>query len=189
MSTMEDITNLCRTLSASRRSLATACALAQMEIDAVKDKHMLLISGLSKDMAEVYDALTEAVEANPDLFVKPKTLVLSDIKVGYAKQPGKITIADAVKTIGLIRALMPEHAPVLIKTTERPIKKALNALPAAMLRKLGVTVTDSGEHAVIIPQDSSLEKLVAALLGDPSTSAEASADRSTGSDASEEEAA
>jgi hypothetical protein len=188
MTTMEDITNLCRTLSAARNALAQDVALAQAEIDAVKAAHLPGITARAKDVSEVFDALYEAVEANPGLFAKPKSLTLFGIKVGFAKGRGKIAWKDSDQVIALIKKHLPEQADLLIATREAPVKSALNGLPVADLRRIGVTVTEAGDRAIVIPQDGDLDRMVAAILGDPSTSAEASADRST-SDASEEEAA
>lgn len=182
--TMEDITNLCRTLSAARNALAQDVAIAQAEIDAVKAAHQPGLTARANDVAEVFDALYEAVEANPGLFAKPKAQTLFGIKVGFAKGRGKITWKDSDQVIALIKRHLPEQADLLIATREAPVKSALNGLPAADLRRIGVMVEEAGDRAIVIPQDGDLDKMVQAILGDP----EASADRST-SDASEEEAA
>ena len=55
---------------------------------------------------------------------------------------------------------------LLIKTTEKPIKDGLSALPADKLKKLGVKVTDDTNKIVIKPVDSEVDKIVDALLGD-----------------------
>jgi hypothetical protein len=178
MPSFETISDLARTLSAARRDLAQAVATAQAEIDAVKSAHIPTIQQLTTDVANVADMLYAAVEASPGLFTKPKTQVLFGIKVGFAKQPGKISWADVNQVVKLIKKHLPDQADVLIKTTEKPVKAALNGLPGTDLKRIGVTVTDAGDRAIVTPVDTDLDKLVAALLGDPATG-----------DASEEEAA
>ena len=47
-----------------------------------------------------------------------------------------------------------------------PDKGALEDLPAARLKKLGVTVEDAGDEAIVKPVDGEIEKFVDALLDD-----------------------
>lgn len=169
MPTLEDIANLCRTLAAARDQLGREVAAAQAEIDKIKADHMAVITARSRDVADVYDALHDAVETSPGLFAKPKSQILYGIKVGYTKGRGKITWKDSDQVIALIRKHLPEQAELLITTKEAPVKSALNGLSAADLRRIGVTVVEAGDQVVIAPQDSDLDKLVAAILGDPAT--------------------
>lgn len=169
MATMEHITDLCRTLAAARRDLAQAVATAQAEIDAVKAGHIADINALTTSVAAIADELLVAVEESPEQFARPKSRVLFDIKVGWGKQPGKVTIADPDLTVARIRKHFPELFKTLVKVTEKPVKKALGALTGTDLKRLGVAVTDAGERAFVMPTDGDLDKLVAGLLGDPAT--------------------
>ena len=51
-----------------------------------------------------------------------------------------------------------------IRVFEVPNKEALAELSAADLKKIGVTLTDTGYVAVIKPVDGEVDKIVAALL-------------------------
>jgi hypothetical protein len=66
----------------------------------------------------------------------------------------------------------PKEQSLYIKTSEKPIKKTLQDLPAGSLKKLGITVTDSGEIAVIIPTDNEIDKLVDAILNNSTATTE-----------------
>lgn len=169
MPSFETITDLARTLAAARRALAQKVAAAQAEIDAVRATHIPEIQVLTNDVANVYDMLFAAIEASPELFAKPKSQVLYGIKVGFAKQPGKIEWADVSQVLKLIKKHLPEQADLLIKTTEKPVKTALNGLSVAELKRIGVTVIEAGNRPIVIPVDGDLEKLVHAILGDPSS--------------------
>lgn len=167
MPSFETISDLARTFAAARRDLTQAVATAQAEIDAVRAAHIPEIQALTTDMANVYDMLLAAVESSPSLFTKPKSQTLFGVKVGFAKQPGKISWADVTQVLKLIKKHLPKQAELLIKTTEKPVKNALNGLSAADLKRIGVTVTKAGDRPFVTPVDGDLEKLVQALLGDP----------------------
>lgn len=169
MATLELITDLCRTLAAARRDLDQAVATAQAEIDAVKAGHVKDIAALTSTVAAVADELYAAVAASPDLFKRPKSRTFFDVKVGWGKQPGKVTIANPEGTVALIRKHLPEQFKVLVKTTETPVKKAIAALPGTDIKRIGAVVTDSIDRAFVTPADGDLDKMVAALLGDPAT--------------------
>lgn len=94
----------------------------------------------------------------------PRTRTFHGIKVGYAKQKGAIDFDAEAKVIERIRKMFPEQADVLIKTEESVLKTPLNNLPAADLRKLGVTVENDHDEIVLKPVSGDIEKTVAALL-------------------------
>ncbi len=169
MPSFETITDLARTFAAARRALSQKVEAAQAEIDTVRAAHIPEIQALTNDVANVSDMLLAAVEASPELFTKPKSQTLFGVKVGFAKQPGKISWDDAAQVLKLIKKHLPDQAELLIKTTEKPVKSALNGLPATQLKRIGVTVTEAGDRAFVTPVDGDLEKLVHALLGDPAT--------------------
>ncbi|MDF1486722.1 hypothetical protein PY257_16355, partial [Ramlibacter sp. H39-3-26] len=50
------------------------------------------------------------------------------------------------------------------KTTQRPVKDALAQLPAADLKKLGISITDAEDEVIVRAVDSEVDKLVDALL-------------------------
>lgn len=68
--------------------------------------------------------------------------------------------------IAKIKQLFSDQTDALIKTTEKPVRAALAALPADSLKKLGITVADTGDEPVIKSAIGDVEKLIAALVGD-----------------------
>ena len=86
------------------------------------------------------------------------------VKVGFEKGKGRIEWDDDDTVVRLIEKHFPEQADILIKTKKKPAKKALAQLSVAELKKLGVTVEETGDQVVIKSTDSEIDKLVTALL-------------------------
>lgn len=125
------------------------------------------LPGIRSAVASVAEAdaqLMAQLQAAPELFVSPRSMVLHGMKVGFKKGTGKIEIADEAAVVRLVRKHFPEQFDVLVKTTEKPVKKALGALTVAELKKLGVQVEDTGDVVFVADATSSVDKLVAALL-------------------------
>ena len=109
-------------------------------------------------------ALYSAIADSPGLFEKPRTLVFSGVKVGFQKGKGGIEFDDADKVVALIRKQFGDEAIAYLRVSTAPDKKMLAELPVAELKKLGCTVTETGDVVVIKPTDGEIEKTVAALL-------------------------
>jgi len=129
------------------------------------------------ETAAAEDALRNAIEAEPQLFEKPRTRVLHGVKVGYQKGKGKVEIDDEPKTIRYIREKLPtDQAELMIRVTERVERRAVMDLTAADLKRLGIRIVESGDQVVIKPVDSQVDRLIKALLADlPNDNGEAAA--------------
>jgi hypothetical protein len=69
--------------------------------------------------------------------------------------------------VTLIEKSFPKaQADLLIKTTKKPIKKALEDLDVGALKRIGCRVVETGDEIVIKPADSEVDKIVTALLAD-----------------------
>ena len=116
--------------------------------------------------AEHHDALKALIEEAPELFQKPKTVILHGLRLGYMKGKGGIAWDDADHVVSLIIERLPDQAEALIRWTGKPLKEAINQLDVATLKKIGCRVVDTGEQVFIKPVDSAVDKLVDALLKD-----------------------
>lgn len=133
----------------------------------VRAAQMRALAGIKEAAAELKEAHAEleaALEANKAEFEKPRTRTFFGIKVGFRKLVGSITWKDAEKVVELIKKHFPTKAEVLIQTTETPVKDALGQLPAADLKRLGVSVVEDSDVPVIKATDSEIDKVVEALL-------------------------
>lgn len=163
---LADIERLTRTYADARDRLASRVQVLQDEMETVRRARLAGIKTAVASCAAAHDALHAAIEGDPTLFTKPRTLVLSGIRVGYMKAPGKLTFEDAGKVVSLIRKHFPDQADVLIRQKEEPVRKALGQLSAAELKRIGVSIEDTDDQVVIKPTDDAVDKLVAQLLAE-----------------------
>ncbi len=110
--------------------------------------------------------LREIIAQVPGLFVRPRTVIFHGIKCGYEKGKGKLVFQDGDRVCALARKLFPEMAEALIITKEAPNKKALAELPAADLKRLGITIEDTGDQIIVRAVDTDVDKIVTALLAE-----------------------
>ncbi len=162
--TLNQIESKARTYSDARDRLRELCAALEDGMKALRIEHLSGIRRALNRAAEAEAALHALVEQAPELFVKPKTVILHGVRVGYMKGKGKIEWESDEQVVKLIRKHFPELADVLIVTAEKPSKDGLAALTVADLKKLGATVDEAGDQVYIKPADSALDKMVDALL-------------------------
>lgn len=163
-SSLAEIEALTRKYDAARTDLNSVVTALQEEMEAARRAALPRLRKLVARTAESHAALKAGIEAAPELFVKPKTLVIAGIKVGFVKQPGRLDIADPDKVVALIEKHMPDREDTLISVKKTPVKGALEQLSAVDLKKIGVGVTEDTDAVVIKPVDSNVDKLVSALL-------------------------
>lgn len=166
MADMKDIEKLTRSYAAEASVLRQLLADLLAEIAVSKRRAMRPIRTAVERTANAKNALYAALKGAAELFVKPRSVVIDGVKVGFQKQIGTITWDDDEAVCKLIRKHIPEQADVLIVTTERPSRKAMANLPVADIKRIGATVTADSDSVVIKDTASDVEKLVEALLGD-----------------------
>ena len=166
MATLGEIEKLTKGYADARERLAETVQALEDKIEAIKRQYLPGIKVQVGIAAAEKADLKAAIEDSPKLFERPKTIIVSGIKIGFAKGKGKIEFGkdEVDHIVKLIEKYFPEKADVLIQTKKTPVKKALDGLTAAELKKLGIQVEDTGDHVVIKPTDSQIEKLVDKLL-------------------------
>lgn len=164
MTALTDIEKRAKALADAREVLSAIVTELQAGIEALQRDHMRGLKAAVNSAAEQHDRLKTLIELNPELFNRPRTVVMHGIKCGYQKSPGRLEFDDAARVVALIRKHFPERADALIAVEESPVRSALAQLSVAELKRIGVTVTGTGDVVVIKPADSQVDKLVAALL-------------------------
>lgn len=164
MTTMVDIEQATKGYAEAREVLAERVRRLEAELEQIKRQRLPGIKSALARAAEAEGKLRQVIEAAPELFERPRTLILHGVRVGYRKASGKLVWDDPDQVVALIRKHYPDQADVLIITTERPAKAALSALTVADLKRVGVRVIETGDEVVIAPTDSEVDKLVDALL-------------------------
>lgn len=124
------------------------------------------IKAATAKLAEAKSDLKNAIEAEPQLFKRPRTRVFHGVKVGLQRTKGSIQYADKNRTVELIEKHLWEQSETLIKTTKTPIAKAIENLAAKDLKRIGATLQPGREQVVIKSTDNEVEKLLAAFLSD-----------------------
>lgn len=114
--------------------------------------------------AEHEAELKAMIEAEPGLFVRPKTVTLHGIRCGYMKGKGGIEWDDADRVVAAIQKHLPDQAEQLIRWTGRPLKEAINQLDVASLKKIECRVVDTGDQVIVKPVDGAGVKMAQALL-------------------------
>jgi len=165
---LSDIERLTKSYADARDDLGRQVTRLNFSIEAIKRDNLPAIKKLVNRAAEREASLRAAIEGAPGLFVQPRTVIFHGIKCGYRKGSGGIAWDDDDKVVELIEKLFKdqEQRDLLIKTTKRPIKKALQQLDVADLKKIGCTVEETGDQVFVKAVDSAVDKLVNALLKD-----------------------
>jgi len=164
MTTLGDIERLTKAFADGREQLAQRVKSLENEITAIKRRRLQGIKSMVNLVLEKQADLKAALEDSRGLFTKPRTMIFHGVKIGFQKAKGKISWADDDQVIKLIKKHLPDQADILIKTTEKPVKEALQQLSASDLKKIGVTVEETGDQVVIKSTDSEIDKFVDTLL-------------------------
>lgn len=172
---IDDIARSAQVYADARALLAEKVQALKEALDALQRQQLPAIRRAVERAANAQEQLTALVYAHPEVFVRPKTQVLSGIRVGYVKGKGSITFDSADAVVARIKKHLPEQAETLIRVKETPVKEALAQLSAQDLKKLGVSIADAGEEVVVRPMDGQVDKLVAALLDGATEQAQAPA--------------
>ena len=162
--TLLEVSSKATTFAAAHADLAAEVTTLDAQIAALKAAALPNIKALLKREVATKDTLINAIGESEHLFQKPRTLVISGIRCGFAKSPGKITITDSDKTVDLIQKHLSDQFDILVHTTYAPVKKALAQLPAKDLKSIGVTITDTTDRVIADPVDSDITKLLASIL-------------------------
>jgi len=149
----------------ARADLAGIVADLNDEIEKIKRQALPVIKRRVEVAAARELDLRGIIEANPEDFINPRTVVLHGIKLGFRKGSGIIDWDDDAKVANLIeKHFSKPQAELLVKTTKKPIAKALADLDAVMLKKIGCRIETTGDIVIIKPADSDVDKIVTALL-------------------------
>ena len=164
---MKQLEQLATEYSFKQRALGEIITDMDREVSQVRVKYLKQIRAAVAKAREAKSALHTALTAAPECFTKPRTREFSGIKIGFRKGTGGIDWDDDAKVCALIEKHFPKaQAELLIKTTKKPISKALADLDVADLKRIGCRVEDTGDVVVISSTDSEVDKLVKALLAD-----------------------
>ena len=107
MTDLTTIEALTKDYATARDLLAERLQSLNDEVEALKRRRMTGLKSAVRSMATAQDKLYSSIKGNPELFMKPRTLVIQGIKVGMAKGKGKICIDDPAMAIKLMVTCSP----------------------------------------------------------------------------------
>lgn len=140
------------------------------ELSLLQQRYLPTIRANAHDYTLCKIKLEGLITANAQLFAEPRTVILHGIKVGLQKGKGSIQWDDEDKVIARIRKHCSEdQADLLIETKASVVKNALLGLEADTLKKLGVTISGTGDQVVIKSATTDLDKVLAKLLEEPAS--------------------
>jgi hypothetical protein len=175
MKTLNEIDALARAYGDARDALKERVAALNDQVEMLKRQHLPAIKRAVAAAATRHDTLKGAIEESPDLFLKPKTVLIHGLRLGYLKSRGELAWDDPAQVVKLIRRHLGDQFENLVKVAESPIKSALAQLSAADLKRIGVMVIETGEQPFIKPTDTEIDRLVEALLREAQESEESTA--------------
>lgn len=155
---------LCAAYDAECVELDIRIAELEADLETVKQKHL---PGLKKQAAKLAAAEAElynAVENAPDLFEKPKTLVIAGTKIGFSNSVGSIVVDDESQTVKLVEKHFPDRFDELVKTERTPRKDALRTLEPKELARLGCRIEGCGPVVIVKRVAGDVEKLINKLI-------------------------
>ncbi|MFZ2269073.1 MAG: host-nuclease inhibitor Gam family protein [Azonexus sp.] len=158
-----------RLADAHRESVSRATALENELNKAVTPIYAAHRTGLDTAAEEEASAkadLQALVDAAPQLFSRPRSILVDGVKCGYRKGEDQLDWDDDATVINRIRALALDEESVIIRTEESINVAALVALDGNDLRRIGVRRIPGIDQNFISFTDTDVEKLVKAILAD-----------------------
>lgn len=162
--TLAQIEKGCECFEAESATLELLIGDLESDLAAVKQKHL---RGLKKQAAAVAGAqanLHSLIERAPDLFVKPRTITIHGVKVGYTVANGTLEFDDEDAVIALIKKHLKSDADTYIRKTEAVNKDALRTLAANELAKVGCRIDGAGDVVILKRVAGDVEKLLNKLI-------------------------
>jgi hypothetical protein len=172
LATLEQIRDAAQVLANRHNDTAGCSVLLNAEIKAVigpvLDRYKLTLDQRAAAEAEAMHVLDELLAANPQLFLKPRSLTVDGVRCGYKKEPDGLDWTDDGDVIARIKALRPDLAPLLIRTQESLVVDAVAGLAPEDLRMLGIRAITGADRRFITLGDNDIERLAKIIRTDAS---------------------
>jgi hypothetical protein len=172
MTELEKLQTAALQLSHHTDALRQELMLLDAEVSAAQAAHMLTIRSLTRSVIKRQTELAEGIKAHPELFDKPRTLIVEGIKFGLRKQPGRMSWADDQQLLNRLDDFFAKgdltraQYDTVVETRYTVVAKGLEKLDAKQLKRLGVTVEADSDAVEIKSVDSDVEKMVKAVIKD-----------------------
>ncbi|MFW6217433.1 MAG: hypothetical protein ACOC4K_00410 [Verrucomicrobiota bacterium] len=167
---IDTIDRLTEAYALHREGLADTLREMEAQLQAVRDHFLPDLKSRASATGQAKDRLAAAILDDPDRFVKPRSIQLHGVKVGFQSVPEKV--APGPNTVELIEKNFPERAEQLIEVKKKPILRALRELTRGERRLAGCQTVEAEDVVLIKPTGDAVEKLVDKIIDDASATAE-----------------
>lgn len=158
-----------RLADAHRESVSRATAL-ENELNAavspIYTAHRAGLDAAAEEEATAKAILQDLIDGAPQLFSRPRSILVDGVKSGYRKAEDQLDWDDESTVISKIRALALDTESVIIRTVESINVAALDELDGNDLRRIGVRRIPGVDQSFISFTDTDVEKLVKAIMAD-----------------------
>jgi len=165
MNPLEIITELARKYKLAYEALHSETQSLIDELTLVKEEHFSKIYRQLKQVQKIKRQLITALDDNHQLFVKPKSLVLHEVRLGFKVSKEDYVFDDEVAVIEAIKDQFPPNAvQALVGSREYLRKSALADLTSEDLQAIGVEKVEASDEAFVRPEKTLDEKFINSLL-------------------------
>jgi hypothetical protein len=172
MTTLDNLSKKAALLSDSRDELRVELLLLDGEMQAVKNAHIKRLQQLTRAVIKHEAELSADIEANTQLFVKPRSQIIDGIKFGLQKQKGSLTWDNTDTVLNRMDDLFNKGDidravyDVCVETKYSLVVAGLEKLEGKLLKKLGITISADTDKVLIKSVDSDVEKMLNAVIKD-----------------------
>ena len=166
MDQLKNIEKLCIQYAAARDALAEVSGEIKEERRKIVRARLRSLRARASAVSDFRAQLMEAIGEAREVFKKPRTRVLHGVKVGWRKQPGRISYSSAPFVIEKIRKKIPDRAPDLIRIRESLHSESLRKMSARELAAIGVAVEAIDDEIVVSHPADLIDQLVDVLIGE-----------------------
>lgn len=168
--TLDSIRTAAERLAAAHvATTARACLLQdelKLAMTPIYERHRAGLDAAAEEEAAAKEKLQALLEGAPQLFTRPRSIVINGVRAGYRKDEDTLYFSDEKAVIGRIRALLPDQADLLIRNQESLVIDALPQLNANDRRRVGISLVTGVDRLFITVGDSDVEKLARTLIAD-----------------------
>lgn len=164
--TLKEIEKLAEQHAEARHELLSLLHQINEETLSIKEKYHEQIRDTSANFALTVGALKMAIEDNTKLFESPRTYQVNGVKYGVQKKKGSAVVSDEAKAVKYIQTHYEDPESLLTTTTTTVNLTAVQKLPAAEIKKMGISIKGAGDAPIISYEKSDIEKMLKSVLAE-----------------------
>lgn len=176
--TLADAERGCALYDATCTEMETIIADLEKELGEVKHKYMAALKRKVGQVARCEAELTQIIEASPELFAKPKTMILHGVKIGFTLSKGSVEFDDddeqnVVRRIQALCGCTDEfktddtfvgRESEFIRTKFAVNKVAVSRLSAEDLERIGCRIDGAGDVVCVKRVAGDVEKIIDKMI-------------------------